>query len=391
MGAQAAPRDLSPEEARRYSRHLTLQEVGPEGQARLKASRVLAVGAGGLGSPLVMYLAAAGVGRIGLVDPDAVDLSNLHRQLLYGTGDVGRPKVEAAAERIEEMNPNVGVTPIRERLTAANALAIVRDFDVVVDGTDNFPARYLVNDACVLADKPNVWASVHRFEGQASVFWARKGPCYRCLHPEPPPAGAVPSCAEAGVLGVVPGLLGIVQAVETIKLLLEIGEPLIGRLLVLDALSMRFREMRLAKRPDCAICGTRPTITRLSDVGTDCAPPVVLSGAVFTARPTPPEISVEELKALRDRGDEVVLLDVREPYEHAISDLKGSVKIPLAALPSRFAELSKEDDIVVYCRVGGRSAQAVGFLQQMGYGKTRNLVGGINQWAERIDPSLPRY
>ncbi|MEP7132613.1 MAG: molybdopterin-synthase adenylyltransferase MoeB [Acidobacteriota bacterium] len=381
---------LSPEESRRYARHLTLEEVGPEGQARLKAARVLVVGAGGLGSPIALYLAAAGVGRIGLVDSDDVEASNLQRQVLYGTGDVGIAKVEAAARRIEDANPNVGVTPIRQRLTASNALAIVRDFDVVADGTDNFPARYLVNDACVLAGKPNVWASVHRFEGQASVFWAPKGPCYRCLHPEPPAAGSVPSCAEAGVLGVLPGLLGMIQAAETLKLILGIGEPLIGRLLMVDALSMQFREMRLRKDPECALCGERPTITRLSEVGVgaDCDAPVVSSVAVPAP---PPEVSVEELKSLRDGGEGPVLLDVREPYEYAIADLTGSVKIPLAALPVRFAELSKDDDIVVYCRVGGRSAHAVAFLRQMGYAKARNLAGGINTWAERIDSSLARY
>ncbi|MEP6800705.1 MAG: molybdopterin-synthase adenylyltransferase MoeB [Acidobacteriota bacterium] len=391
MPSAGAEHGLSPEEAKRYARHLSLEEVGPEGQARLKAARVLVVGAGGLGSPLALYLAAAGVGRIGLVDSDAVETSNLQRQVLYGTRDVGVAKVTAAARRIEDANPNVGVTAIRERLTASNALAIVRDFDVVADGTDNFPARYLVNDACVLAGKPNVWASVHRFEGQASVFWARKGPCYRCLHPEPPPAGAIPSCAEAGVLGVLPGLLGILQAVETVKLLLEIGEPLIGRLLIVDALSMQFREMRLRKNPDCALCGPRPTITRLTDVGDDCPAPVVSSRPVTGARLLPPEISVEELKALRDAGEPFVLLDVREPYEHAIADLGDSVKIPLAALPARYTELSREDAIVVYCRVGGRSAHAVGLLRQMGYTKARNLTGGINLWAERIDPSLAQY
>ncbi len=386
----AGARGLSPEESRRYARHLTLEEVGPEGQARLKSARVLVVGAGGLGSPIALYLAAAGVGRIGLVDSDAVEASNLQRQVLYGTGDVGIAKVEAAARRIGDANPNVGVTPIRQRLTAGNALAIVRDFDVVADGTDNFPARYLVNDACVLAGKPNVWASVHRFEGQASVFWAQKGPCYRCLHPEPPAAGSVPSCAEAGVLGVLPGLLGMIQAAETLKLILGIGEPLIGRLLMVDALSMQFREMRLRKDPDCALCGERPIITRLSEVGVDadCDAPVVSSRAVPAV---PPEVSVEELKSLRDGGEGLVLLDVREPYEYAIADLTGSVKIPLAALPVRFAELSKDDDIVVYCRVGGRSAHAVAFLRQMGYAKARNLAGGINTWAERIDSSLARY
>ncbi|MDQ2979401.1 MAG: molybdopterin-synthase adenylyltransferase MoeB, partial [Acidobacteriota bacterium] len=313
--------NLSPEELRRYARHLSLPEVGTTGQAKLKAGRVLAVGAGGLGSPLVLYLAAAGVGRIGLIDPDAVEASNLQRQVLYGTRDVGRPKVAAAAARLQEANPHVEVEAIPQRLTAANALAIVREYDVVADGTDNFPSRYLVNDACVLAGKPNVWASVHRFEGQASVFWAARGPCYRCLHPEPPPEGAVPSCAEAGVLGVLPGLLGMVQAVETIKLLLGAGDPLVGRLLLFDALAMRFREVRLRKNADCAVCGDRPTITKLTDIGIACEPEgpaasgMVSSGAMAGVA----EISVEELQAMRGRGDSVVLLDVREPHEHAIS------------------------------------------------------------------------
>jgi sulfur-carrier protein adenylyltransferase/sulfurtransferase len=388
---EASP--LTPEEARRYARHLVLPEVGPEGQAKLKAARVLAVGAGGLGSPLALYLAAAGVGTIGLVDPDAVDASNLHRQVLYGTGDVGRPKVDAAAERLEEANPNVRVVRIPERLRAANAMEIVRGYDVVVDGTDNFPARYLVNDACVLAGRPNVWASVYRFEGQASVFWAEKGPCYRCLHPEPPAEGSVPSCAEGGVLGVLPGLLGTIQALETIKLVLGIGTPLVGRLLLVDALSLEFREVRLRKNPDCAVCGTSPTITAPADVGEACEEPgqrVVSSAAMFGA-PRVPEITVEDLKGRRDRGEALVLVDVREPHEHAISDLSGSVKIPLATLPQSLSNLSPEDEIVVYCRTGGRSAQAVGFLRQRGFSKSFNLAGGINLWAERVDPSLPKY
>jgi len=384
---------LSPEELRRYARHLSLPEVGTAGQAKLKAGRVLAVGAGGLGSPLALYLAAAGVGRIGLIDPDAVEASNLQRQVLYGTRDVGRPKVAAAAARLQEANPHVDVEAIPQRLTAANALAIVREYDVVADGTDNFPSRYLVNDACVLAGKPNVWASVHRFEGQASVFWAVRGPCYRCLHPEPPPEGAVPSCAEAGVLGVLPGLLGMVQAVETIKLLLGAGDPLVGRLLLFDALAMRFREVRLRKNANCAVCGDRPTITKLTDVGIACEPErpaasrMVSSGAMAG----PAEISVEELQAMRERGDPIVLLDVREPHEHAISDLPGSVKIPLGALASGYTKLSPDDAIVAYCRTGGRSAQAVAFLRQKGFAKARNLTGGINLWAERIDPTLARY
>ena len=384
---------LTPEEVRRYARHLVLPEVGVEGQAKLKSARVLAVGAGGLGSPVALYLAAAGVGTLGLIDGDEVDASNLQRQVLYGTRDLGRPKVEAAAERLRETNPNVRVVGIPQRLTAANAMEIVRGYDVVVDGTDNFPTRYLVNDACVLAGRPNVWASVYRFEGQASVFWAEKGPCYRCLHPEPPPEGAVPSCAEGGVLGVLPGLLGTIQAVETIKLLLGVGEPLVGRLLLVDTLSLAFREMKLRKNPDCAVCGASPTITAPVDVGEACEVPgarVVSSAAMFGG-PRVPEISVEDLKARRDRGESFVLVDVREPHEHAISDLPDSVKIPLATLPHSLSKLSPEDEIVVYCRSGARSGQAVGFLRQRGFSKSFNLAGGINLWAERVDPSLPKY
>jgi molybdopterin/thiamine biosynthesis adenylyltransferase/rhodanese-related sulfurtransferase len=385
------PLPLSSDEALRYARHLVLPEFGLEGQERLKRGRALAVGAGGLGSPVALYLAAAGIGTLGVVDDDSVDVSNLQRQVLYGTADVGRKKTEAAAARLADINPNVRVVPIAERLSADNALAIVSDYDVVVDGTDNFPTRYLVNDACVLAGKPNVWASVYRFEGQASVFWAERGPCYRCLHPVPPAEGSVVSCAEGGVLGVLPGLLGLVQAVEALKLVAGIGEPLIGRLLLFDALAMRFREMRLSKNPRCPICGLQPTITSLSDAAAACPPrsAVVSSPAMPGSRI--PEVSVEELKVLRDRGDAVVLLDVREPHEHAIADLPNTVKIPLGSLPARYAELSPEDDIVVYCRSGGRSAQAVGFLQQRGFSKVRNLAGGILQWAERIDPSLTRY
>ena len=384
--------DFTEDEIRRYSRHILLQEVGGTGQAKLKAARVLVIGAGGLGSPLVLYLAAAGVGTIGLVDFDVVDDSNLQRQILYGTADVGRPKLAAAAARLRDLNPNVEVVTLEERLTSENALAVVRDFDVVADGTDNFPTRYLVNDACVLAGKPNVYASIFRFEGQASVFWAARGPCYRCLYAEPPPPGLVPSCAEGGVLGILPGLLGTIQATETIKLLLGAGEPLIGRLLLVDALSMRFRELRLRKNPDCVICGPNPTVTRLIDyeafcgVGASQAAPVVSSAPMRSD-----EVSVEDLKGMRDRGESFVLVDVREPREWAISDLSDSVKIPLGSLPQSLAKLAKEDEIVVYCRTGGRSANAVQFLQRMGYAKAKNLVGGINLWAERIDPSMAKY
>ena len=394
-GSPAADSDTAAftrEELQRYARHLILPEVGPEGQAKLKAARVAVVGAGGLGSPVSLYLAAAGVGTIGLVDFDVVDASNLHRQILFGTSDVGRPKLEAAAARLKDINPNVRIVPFEERLTSENALRILTDFDVVADGTDNFPTRYLVNDACVLLGKPNVYASIFRFEGQASVFWARQGPCYRCLYAEPPPPGLVPSCAEGGVLGVLPGLIGTIQASETIKLILSAGEPLIGRLLLVDALGMRFRELKVRKNPDCAVCGPRPTVTRLIDYEAFCgtAPASPPSG-ILPAMHHVDEVTVEELKAIRDRGDAIVLVDVREPREWAISDLADSVKIPLGTLPQSLAKLSKDDDIVIYCRTGGRSGNAAQFLMQHGYSRVRNLVGGINRWAERIDTSLPRY
>ena len=381
---------LTKEELQRYARHLILPEVGPEGQAKLKAARVAVVGAGGLGSPVSLYLAAAGVGTIGLVDFDVVDATNLHRQILFGTSDVGRPKLEAAAARLNDINPNVRIVRFEERLTSENALRILADFDVVADGTDNFPTRYLVNDACVLLGKPNVYASIFRFEGQASVFWAKHGPCYRCLYAEPPPPGLVPSCAEGGVLGVLPGLIGTIQASETIKLLLSAGEPLIGRLLLVDALGMRFRELKVRKNPDCAICGPRPTVTRLIDYEAFCGVGAESSSGIVPAMHQG-EVTVEELKAARDRGDAIVLVDVREPREWGISDLSDSVKIPLGTLPQSLDKLSKDDDIVVYCRTGGRSGNAVQFLMQNGYSRVRNLVGGINRWAERIDTSLPRY
>jgi len=386
---------LSAEELRRYARHVILPEVGLEGQRALKASRVLAVGAGGLGSPLALYLAAAGVGTLGLVDFDVVDESNLHRQLLFGTADVGRPKLEAATRRLHDVNPHVEIVRFEERLTSDNALEILRGFDVVADGTDNFPTRYLVNDACVMLGKPNVYASIFRFEGQASVFWAERGPCYRCLYAEPPPPGLVPSCAEGGVLGVLPGLLGTIQATETIKVLLGIGEPLVGRLLLVDTLGMRFRELRVRKDPACAVCGPRPTVTGLIDYEEFCGGPEaeIAGGQVLSSAPMHdvPEITVEELKARRDRGERFTLVDVREPREWAVSDISGSLKIPLGSLAQSLDKLAREDEIVVYCRSGARSANAVQFLAGHGYAGAKNLVGGINRWAERIDPSLPRY
>ncbi len=385
---------LTREEIQRYARHLILPEVGPEGQAKLKASRVLLVGTGGLGSPAALYLAAAGVGTLGLVDFDVVDESNLHRQILFGTSDVGRPKLEAAAARLTDVNPNVRIVPFEERLTSENALRIFSDFDIVADGTDNFPTRYLVNDACVLLGKPNVYASIFRFEGQASVFGAKDGPCYRCLYAEPPPPGLVPSCAEGGVLGVLPGLLGVIQASETVKLILSAGEPLIGRLLLVDALAMRFRELKVRKNPDCVVCGPRPSVTRLIDYEAFCGTgpgAAAPSGIVPSVHGHLPELTVEELKQLQDRGEKLVLVDVREPREWAISDLGESVKIPLGTLPQNLEKLSKDDEIVVYCRTGGRSGNAVAFLLENGFEKVRNLAGGINKWAERIDKSLPRY
>jgi len=387
-GSSAVP--LSNEEIRRYSRHLIMPEVGVEGQKKLKAARVLAIGAGGLGSPLSVYLAAAGIGTIGLVDFDVVDDSNLQRQILYGVADVGRPKLQAAVERLRGINPNVEVVPYETRLSSENALEIFRDFDVVADGTDNFPTRYLVNDACVLTGKPNVYASIFRFEGQASVFWAEKGPCYRCLYTEPPPPGLVPSCAEGGVLGILPGLLGVIQATETIKLVLGSGEPLVGRLLLVDALSMRFRELKLRKNPDCVVCGPNPTVTKLIDYEAFCGLPQEEARVAASASGIP-EITVQDLKAMRDRGEDFVLVDVREPHEIAICSLPDSVKIPLGTLPQNVNRLSTADEIVVHCKMGGRSAQAVRFLRDAGFRKVRNLAGGIDRWAQQIDPGMPRY
>jgi adenylyltransferase/sulfurtransferase len=392
-GASRETAGLSDGELRRYARHLLLPEVGLEGQKKLKAARVLAVGAGGLGSPLALYLAAAGVGTLGVVDFDFVDESNLQRQILFGVADVGRAKPEAAAERLRGLNPELTVIPVRERLTSSNALDLLRAFDIVADGTDNFPTRYLVNDACVLSGKPNVYASIYRFEGQASVFAVPGGPCYRCLHPEPPPPGLVPSCAEAGVLGVLPGLLGVIQAAEVVKLILGKGETLAGRLLLVDVLGMRFREIRLKRNPDCAVCGDRPTVTALVDYEAFCGSPSsgktpdIVSGMFGRV----PQITVEELKEMRDRGEAPALLDVREPHEYALADLPDAIKVPLGTLPKSLEQVPRDRDLVVYCRSGARSGNAVQFLRQMGYEKAVNLAGGINAWSERIDPSMRKY
>jgi molybdopterin/thiamine biosynthesis adenylyltransferase/rhodanese-related sulfurtransferase/molybdopterin converting factor small subunit len=378
---------LSQEEVLRYSRHLIMPEVTMEGQKRLKAARVLLIGAGGLGSPIAMYLAAAGVGTIGLVDFDRVDYTNLQRQIIHFTPDVGRPKLQSAAEKIQAINPFVHVIPFETRLTSENALDIMRDFDVIVDGTDNFPTRYLVNDACVLLGKPNVYGSIFRFEGQASVFWAPYGPCYRCLYPEPPPPGLVPSCAEGGVLGILPGLIGLVQATETIKLILGKGEPLIGRLLLLDALQMRWRELKLRKDPNCPLCGENPTLRELIDYAEFCG----VRGEERPATDELPSITPTELKKRLERGEQIVILDVREPFELEISRLPEAIHIPMGQVPERVHELNPADEIVVMCRSGGRSAQITRLLQAMGFTRVKNLTGGINAYAQEVDPTLPVY
>ncbi|MBI3004487.1 MAG: molybdopterin-synthase adenylyltransferase MoeB [Ignavibacteriales bacterium] len=377
---------LNREELRRYGRHLIMPEVGLTGQKKLKNSRVLLIGAGGLGSPLGLYLAAAGVGSIGIVDFDVVDQTNLQRQIIHSTKDVGRPKLHSARERILETNPNIHVETYETRLTSENALEILKDYDVVVDGTDNFPTRYLVNDGCVLLGKPNVYGSIFRFEGQASVFYSREGPCYRCLYPEPPPPGLVPSCAEGGVLGVLPGIIGTIQANETIKLLLGIGEPLIGRLLLFDALKMEFRELTLRKNPDCPICSENPTIKELIDYEAFCG----VTQLHNVQEQSKYSITAEELKKQLDSGEEVLILDVREPHEYEIVNMGGYL-IPLGDLPNRVHELDSSREIAAHCHHGGRSQRAVEFLRELGFKKVKNLVGGIDEWAVKIDPSLPRY
>jgi molybdopterin/thiamine biosynthesis adenylyltransferase/rhodanese-related sulfurtransferase len=379
--------ELSNEEIARYSRHLIMPEVALDGQKRLKQARVLTVGAGGLGSPLALYLAAAGVGTLGIVDFDVVDESNLQRQIIHGTSDLGRPKMESAREKIEDINPNVKVEAFEEALTSENALEIFEDFDVIVDGTDNFPTRYLVNDACVLKGKPNVYGSIFRFEGQASVFYAEEGPCYRCLYPEPPPPGLVPSCAEGGVLGVLPGAIGTIQATETVKLLLGIGEPLIGRLLLYDALSMRMREMKLRKDPNCPICGENPTVTELIDYQEFCGIPQAQQAGQADEVP---EITVRDLKAKLDNGGGVSVLDVREPHEYEVANI-GARLIPLGELPERLVELGKDETLAVHCKTGGRSARAVQLLKEAGFQDVYNVKGGITAWSEEIDPSVPKY
>lgn len=390
--AAAVGGDLSPEEVLRYSRHLIMPEVAMGGQRKLKAARVLLVGTGGLGSPLGLYLTAAGVGTLGLVDFDVVDATNLQRQVLYGSSDVGRPKLDAAAERLRDINPHVEIIPHAVRLTSENALRILEPYDVVVDGTDNFPTRYLVNDACVLLGKPNVYGSIFRFEGQVSVFFAEKGPCYRCLFPEPPPPGLVPSCAEGGVLGVLPGIVGSLQALETIKLILGAGEPLIGRLLLFDALMLRWREFKLHKNPDCPVCGERRTVTGLVDYEEFCGIPQAIA-ADAAERDALVEITASELKERLDDGEPVTIIDVREPHEWEIANLEpyGARLIPIGQFPERMHELNSADQIVVHCRSGARSAKAFRQLHAAGFRRIWNLKGGILAWTDEVDPTLPRY
>ncbi len=380
---------LTNEELLRYSRHLILPEVGLEGQQRLKAARVLCIGAGGLGSPVALYLAAAGIGALGIVDFDLVDLTNLQRQILHGTPDVGRPKLSSAIETIRDINPNVEVIGFEERFTSANAKEIARPFDVVVDGTDNFATRYLANDVCVLLGKPNVYGSIFRFEGQASVFWAQRGPCYRCLYPEPPPPGMVPSCAEGGVLGVLPGIVGCLQANEAIKLILGIGQPLIGRLLLFNSLKMTFREFALRKDPNCPICGEHPTIHDLIDYEEFCG----LRGgqAPEEVREGMEEITVQELKARIDRGEQLNIIDVREPHEFAIARIPGSKLIPLGTIEARAGELDPDAEVILHCKSGKRSADALGRLRNKGFTNLKNLKGGITAWSDEIDRTVPKY
>ncbi|HKK26671.1 MAG TPA: molybdopterin-synthase adenylyltransferase MoeB [Gemmatimonadota bacterium] len=416
---RAAGLELGTDELRRYGRHLSMPEVGEEGQKRLKAARVLLVGAGGLGSPAAMYLGAAGVGTLGLVDFDEVDFSNLHRQLLHGTADVGRPKLDSARERLLDLNPEVSVETFETRLTSENALEVLDGWDVVVDGSDNFPTRYLVNDACVLLGIPNVWGAIFRFEGQASVFGVPGGPCYRCIFREPPPPGAVPSCAEAGVLGILPGLVGTIQAAEAVKLVLGLGRTLAGRLLLVDALEMDFREVEIARDPECPVCGDEPTVTELIDyeafcgmpgeeaaagsagaVGADAASGAEAGAAIGGAGAsgdgageTSDRITVWQLREKLDDGEAPDLVDVREPFEWRICNLEeeGARLVPLSQLPGRLDELDEDREIVVYCHTGSRSALAVRYLRQEGFGRARNLMGGIAAWAEEIDPDMPTY
>ena len=383
---------LTNDEVKRYSRHLIMPEVGVEGQEKLKNGSVLCIGAGGLGSPAALYLAAAGVGRIGIVDFDVVDFSNLQRQVIHGTPDVGRSKLASAKDRLLALNPHITIDTYETALSSKNALELFKPYDVILDGTDNFPTRYLTNDACVLLGKPNAYGSIFRFEGQASVFAVKGGPCYRCLYPEPPPPGLVPSCAEGGVLGVLPGVVGTIQATEAIKLIMGIGEPLIGRFLIYDALRMKFRELKLKKDPDCPVCGTHPTVHELIDYEQFCGvAPAAPEVVVTRGNADETETDVQELKRKIDAGEDFFLLDVREPNEFRIGRIPGSTLIPLGEVPQRVNEIPRDKDIVVHCKMGARSAKAASFLRQQGYRNVKNLKGGILDWSDKIDPTVPKY
>jgi adenylyltransferase/sulfurtransferase len=384
-----APPSLSKEEILRYSRHLIMPEVGMEGQLKLKNAKVLLVGTGGLGAPLGMYLAAAGVGRIGLVDFDVVDFTNLHRQVIHGTKDVGKKKLDSAEETISDINPNVTIDRYDVLLTSENAMEICAPYDLVIDGTDNFPTRYLVNDVCVLQGKPNVYGSIFRFEGQATVFAYPGGPCYRCLYPEPPPPGLVPSCAEGGVLGILPGVIGLIQATEAIKLILGAGEPLVGRLILYDALAMRFRELKLRRNPECPACGDNPTVTTLIDYEQFCGLPQHEGPA--PARASEGDIDPVDVKRMMDQGEPFLLLDVREHHEYLICSIPTAKLIPLGELQKRANELDTATPIVVHCKMGGRSAKAVSQLKELGFKKVRNMTGGILAWSDKVDPNVPKY
>jgi sulfur-carrier protein adenylyltransferase/sulfurtransferase len=381
--------ELTTDDLSRYARHLILPEVGMEGQRKLKAAKVLCVGTGGLGSPLALYLAAAGIGTLGLVDFDVVDASNLQRQIIHSTKDIGRKKIDSAAEKLNALNPALKVVKHETMLSSANALEILKDYDIVADGTDNFPTRYLVNDACVLLGKPNVYGSIFRFEGQASVFATDEGPCYRCLYPEPPPPGLVPSCAEGGVLGILPGLVGVIQATEVIKLILGNGSPLIGRLLLVDALNMRFRELKLRKNRECPVCGDNPTVTELIDYQNFCGI-VPETPQEANLKNGIPQITVKELKRRIDAGENVQLIDVREPYEYQIAQIGGKL-IPQNDVPQRLAEIDRDREVVVHCKSGGRSQRIAEFLKQAGYPRVVNVAGGILAWSDEIDPKVQKY
>lgn len=387
--AEPALPELSNEEILRYSRHLILPEVGLEGQRRLKGARVLMVGTGGLGAPLGLYLAAAGIGRIGIVDFDVVDETNLQRQVIHGSKDVGRPKIDSAAETMQDINPRLVIDKHQTALTSDNAFEILSEYDVVVDGTDNFPTRYLVNDACVLLGKPNAYGSIFRFEGQATVFHHQGGPCYRCLYPEPPPPGLVPSCAEGGVLGILPAVIGSIQATEAVKIVLGKGDSLSGRLLLYDALNMRFRELRLRRNPDCPVCGDNPTVRELIDYQQFCGIPQ--QAAEAAAQERLPEIAPTALKSRLDSGEDVFVLDVREPHEFEIAKIPGTTLIPLGTLPEHVHELDSTADIVVHCKSGVRSGKAQRLLKEMGFSRVTNLAGGILRWSDEVDPSIPKY